>query len=46
MSKLIKPCIAFFMHGPAWIPKRVRKLPITAVTWAMSWEYRIKGPSA
>jgi len=33
MCKLLNLSCEFFVHGPAWLPGRVRKIPVIVVCW-------------
>jgi hypothetical protein len=35
--------IDFFFHGPAWLPVRVRKMPVQVVCWFMSLRLLMTG---
>ena len=36
MRKCLNLACEFFFHGPAWLPRRVRKIPVIVVCWFWS----------
>jgi len=36
MKKYMNQACEFYFHGPAWLPARVRKIPVQLVCWVMS----------